>query len=152
MVNKARIIVYSGIFSIICLLITGCSFPRIIFIDNELTPDEYIALGVAYEQKGQYEEAIKAYESASKKSDIAYFYLGNVYFQKNDLRTAEKYYKKAIIKNPEHADAYNNLAWLYYIKRENLAEAQSLAEKAIELNPDKRAAYLDTLEKIREIK
>ena len=51
-----------------------------------------------------------------------------------------------------NADAYNNLAWLYYTKKENLDEAESLAAKAIELNPEKRDVYQDTLDKIRESK
>ncbi len=135
-----------------CLLISGCSFPRIIFLDDKLAPDEHIALGVAYEQKGQFEDAIKLYESASRKNPLAYFYLGNAYFQKNDLESAEKYYKKSIRNNPSHADTYNNLAWLYYVKRENLDEAESLAKKALELNPEKKEVYLDTLEKISGIR
>lgn len=143
---------FASFFIILPFLVPGCSFPRIVFLDDKLTPEEHIALGVAYEQKGQFENAIKAYHYASKRTNAAYFYLGNAYLQKNDLDKAEKYYRKAINYYPEHADAYNNLAWLYYLKRQNLAEAESLANRAIELNPDKKAVYLDTLEKIRELK
>ncbi len=135
-----------------CLLISGCAFPRIIFLDDKLLPEEHIALGVAYEQKGQFEYAIKEYESAAKKTSSAYFYLGNAYFRNNNFDRAEKYYRKSIKAQPEHADSYNNLAWLYYIKRENLTEAESLAEKAIEFNPGKKAVYSDTLEKIRGLR
>jgi tetratricopeptide (TPR) repeat protein len=151
--NKKLLWFYPASFFIILLiLVYGCSFPRIIFLDDKLSPEEHIALGVAYEQKGQLEYAIKEYESASGKTPAAYFYLGNAYFQKNDLETAEKYYRKTIKHNPDHADAHNNLAWLYYIKRQNLAEAESLANRAIELTPDKKAVYLDTLEKIRGLR
>jgi len=55
-------------------------------------------------------------------------------------------------KDKQNADACNNLAWLYYTKRENLDEAESLAMKAMELNPSKENIYGDTLEKIRELK
>lgn len=137
---------------IISLLSTGCSFPRIIFLDDKLTPEEHIALGIAYEQKGLFELAITEYEIASRRAPVAYFYLGNAYFQKNDLESAERYYKKAIRKNPGHADTYNNLAWLYYIKGENLKEAESLVEKAMKLNPEKNAVYSDTLKKIKSLR
>ncbi|MBW1796046.1 MAG: tetratricopeptide repeat protein [Deltaproteobacteria bacterium] len=51
-----------------------------------------------------------------------------------------------------NADAYNNLAWLYYVKGKNLDEAERLAQKALELNPSKKNIYSDTLEKIRGVK
>lgn len=78
--------------------------------------------------------------------------MGNVYFQKHNYKEAEYYYKKAIKKDPSNSDAYNNLAWMYFLINENLDEAEKLALKAIELNPSKMQLYLDTLNKIRELK
>jgi len=124
--------------------------PEIIVIDDPLSPEEHINLGVAYETKGEYDNAIKEYKVAAKGLPVAYLYLGNVYFRKNELAEAEKYYKKAIEKDKRNADAYNNLAWLYYKKGENLDEAESLVSRAIELDPLKRDIYQDTLEKIRD--
>ncbi len=129
----------------------GCSLPRIIVLDDPLSPEEHLNLGVAYEKNGEFESSLKEYEVAAKKLPIAYLYIGNIYFQKKEFETAESFYKKAIEKDPRNADAHNNLAWLYYVKKENLEEAQNLASKAIELNPSKAAVYKDTLEKIREI-
>lgn len=140
---------------IICLLtfiLGGCSMPRIIVLDDPLTPHEHISLGLAYENKGLLDEAIKEYKKAAKKSPDAFLYLGNAYFLKNDLDMAEKYYKKSIRERPENSDAYNNLAWIYYLKRQKLEEAEYLARKALELNPNKKEIYLDTLIKINEIK
>ncbi len=139
-----------GLLIILGLISVGCSFPRIIILEDKLKPEEHIALGIIYEQKGQLDDAIKEYEAALKKAPIAFFYLGNAYFHKNDLEKSEEYYKKAIDAIPEHADSYNNLAWLYYIKGVNLKEAESLAEKALSLNPKKEDIYLDTLDKIRK--
>ncbi len=133
------------------LLAAGCSLPRIIILDDPLTPEEHINLGVAYERKGELDNAIEEFKKASKKLPAAYLYLGNAYMQKGDLDEAESHYKKAIRKDPEIADAYNNLAWLYYTKRENLAEAEKLVLKALELNPSNEN-YKDTLNKIRELK
>lgn len=130
----------------------GCSLPKIIVLKDPLTPEEHLHLGVAYERKGELDHAIKEYKLASRKLPGAHLYLGNVYFQKNEYDEAEEYYRKAIEKDPKNADAYNNLAWLYYTKRENLGEAESLALKALELNPSKENIYRDTLEKVMEFK
>ncbi|HUO77280.1 MAG TPA: tetratricopeptide repeat protein [Thermodesulfovibrionales bacterium] len=131
------------------LLFAGCSLPRIIVLEDPLSPEEHLNLGVAYEKKGEWESAIKEYEAASKKLPMAYTYLGNVYFQKNEFQVAEEYYRKAIKKDPENADAYNNLAWLYFTKKEQLEEAEQLALKAMELNPSKKDIYQDTLDQIK---
>jgi tetratricopeptide (TPR) repeat protein len=107
---------------------------------------------VTYEQNKEFDSALKEYEKASKKLTIAYLYMGNIYFLKNEYTEAELYYRKTIDKDPKNADAYNNLAWLYYIRRENLDEAEDLTLKAIELNPLKKDIYQDTLKNIRELK
>jgi tetratricopeptide (TPR) repeat protein len=121
-------------------------------LKDPLTPEEHLNLGVAYEQKGEFDHAMKEYQLASKKLPMVYLYLGNVHFQKGEYTKAEGYYKKTIKKEPKNADAYNNLAWLYYTRRENLDEGERLVLKAIELNPAKEPIYRDTLEKIRELR
>jgi tetratricopeptide (TPR) repeat protein len=150
------------LFSVLCFLSSGCSLPRIIILDDPLTPEERINLGVAYEKKGEIDNAIEEFKKASKKLPVAYLYLGNAYMQRGSLDEAEKYYKKAIKKQPDLADAYNNLAWLYYNKakglrletediKEILEEAEGLALKSLELSPSNEN-YKDTLDKIRELK
>jgi tetratricopeptide (TPR) repeat protein len=134
------------------LWIDGCAWPRIIVLKDPLTPEEHLNLGVAYEKKGEFDSALKEYSLAAKKLPIANLYLGNVYFQKREMDQAEKYYRRAIRKEPAQADAYNNLAWLYYSKSENLDEAEKLALKAMELNPQKIQTYQDTLEKIQGLR
>jgi len=134
------------------LFFAGCSSFKIIVLKDPLTPEEHLNLGVAYEQKGELDHAIEEYQLASKKLPMAYLYLGNAHFQKNEFQKAETYYKKAIKKEPQNADAYNNLAWLYYTRRENLEEGEKLALKAIELNPAKEPLYKDTLQKIKELR
>jgi len=134
------------------LWVSGCTLPRIIVLKDPLTPEEHLNLGIAYEQNGEFEDAVKEYELAAKELPLAYLYLGNAHFQKNELHKAEKFYKKSIRKEPDNADAHNNLAWLYYVKREKLDEAEVLALRAIELNSLKIDIYSDTLERIRELK
>jgi len=142
------------LFFALCSLVVSscCSLPRIIVLDDPLTPEEHLHLGAAYEKRGELVHAIKEYNLAAEKLPLAYFYLGNVYFQKKELNEAEKYYKEAIKKDPQNADAHNNLAWLYYTKKKNLDEAKGLILKALELNPSKGDIYRDTLGKIEEFK
>lgn len=137
---------------IFALCLSACTLPNIIFLDDPLTPEEHLNLGVTYEKKGEPENAMKEYKSASNKLPLAYLYMGNIYFQKHDYEEAEYNYKKAIKKDPGNADAYNNLAWLYYLTLEKIDEAEKLALKAIELNPAKKEVYIDTLKRIREVK
>lgn len=144
--------------SILFLILPSCSLPRIVILDDPLSPEEHINLGIAYERQGLLDNAIEEYNKASKKLPIAYLYLGNAYMQKNDLEKAERYYKKSIKKSPDTADAYNNLAWLYYIKakdsldieykKELLKKAERLSLKSLEINPTNEN-YIDTLNKIR---
>ena len=58
-------------------------------------------------------------------------------------------YKKAITINPNFAEAYNNLAWIYAtspkVTFRNGQEAVSLATKACVLTKFKNASLLDTL-------
>jgi tetratricopeptide (TPR) repeat protein len=137
--------------TVFCILLS-CSFPRIIVLDDPLSPEEHLNLGVAYERKGEFDNALKEYHTASKKLPLAYLYIGNIHFQKNEYEEAERCYKKAMSKGVKNAAIYNNLAWLYYTKGENLEEAEELVLKAIEINPEKKYIYQDTLEKIRSRK
>ncbi|NWF92621.1 MAG: tetratricopeptide repeat protein [Syntrophaceae bacterium] len=126
--------------------------PRIVTVRDPLTPEEHLNLGVAYERNGELDLAIREYELALKRLPVAYLYLGNAYLLKNEFKIASDYYRKAIEKDPNNADAHNNLAWLYYLRRENLDEAENLALRALELNPQKESLYRDTLHKIQELK
>jgi len=137
---------------LVLMLFPNCSLPKIVVLKDPLTPEEHLNLGLAYEKKGLLDSAIQEYKLAAKKLTIAYLYLGNAYFLKNELSKAETFYKKMIKKDPQNGDAHNNLAWLYYTKRENLDAAEEYALRAIEFNPLKGDIYRDTLEKIRELK
>ncbi|MDJ0829377.1 MAG: tetratricopeptide repeat protein [Desulfobacterales bacterium] len=133
-------------------LMCGCSLPRIAIIEDPLTPEEHLKLGMAYEEKGDFEHAIKEYQAAVKQYPVAYFYLGNIYFKENQFDLAEKNYQKAIQKLPDNPRPLNNLAWLYYTQRKNMHEAEELARRALALAPaDEKATYRDTLDRILEV-
>ena len=151
-ISEERMIRIRLLMLTLLVIIAGCAMPRIIIYDDPLSSEEHLKLGMAYEKDGELDNAIREYKAAARKLPIAYLYLGNVHFQKNELDEAEKYYKKAIRKEAHNADAHNNLAWLYYIREENLDKAENLALRAMELDPSKRDVYMDTLEKVRELK
>lgn len=148
--NRGRqYLLFSSAAFMFLMLFCSCSLPRLYVLKDPLTPQEHLNLGVSYEQKGELDNALKEYLLASKKLPLAYLYLGNIYFLKKEWVEAEKSYKEAIQQDPWNADAYNNLAWLYYTRGENLKEAEHLAQKALKLDPSKEKVYGDTLEKIR---
>lgn len=151
--NREKISLRLSIASLcILLFFSGCHIPRIIVFKDPLKAEEHLKLGMAYEKKGEQEAAVKEYEIAAKTFNIANLYLGNIYFEKREFDQAELFYKKAIENDPILADAYNNLAWLYYIKKEKLDVAESLTLKAIEIQQTESGNYRDTLEKIRLLK
>ncbi len=88
----------------------------------------------------------KKIEADPNNPDL-YFLLANLEYEREKYYEAERLYQKTITLNPYHADAINNLAWLYSTSKEpdmyRPAEALSLALKAADLKP---APYiLDTL-------
>lgn len=129
----------------------GCSIPHINVYKDPLTAEEHYQLAMTYEQEGEYEAAVREYKAASKSIAEAYYYLGNIYFTLGEYEKAEKNYKIAIKKLPENPRSYNNLAWLYFIQKKKLKEAESLASHAVELVAEEESApYRDTLDKIRQ--
>jgi tetratricopeptide (TPR) repeat protein len=140
-----------SILAVTCCVLVSCSVPRIIVLSDPLTPEEHLNLGVIYERNGETALAAEEFRKASESLPLAYVYLGNVSFQTRSFDEAEKYYRLAMDKDPSLGDAYNNLAWLYYTKEENLDEAQALAEKAVALNPS-QPQYLDTLDKLKALR
>lgn len=132
------------------LCICSCTMPRIIVLKDPLTPEEHLDLGRVYEQKKEYDMAIKEYEAAAKKLRKANLYLANARFLNNEPDRAEALYRLIIKDDPQCADAYNNLAWLLYTQKRNLSEARELVSKAISLNPAGEDNYIDTLNKIEQ--
>ena len=138
--------------SFLLLLLSGCVLPRIVVLDDILSEEEHLKLGISYEEKGEYDLAIHEYQSALEHFPIAHLYLANIYFLRKEYLLSEKHYKEAIQRLPENPRPYNNLAWLYFTQGTKLDEAQTLAQRAIKLVPPSEAsAYLDTLQKIRDL-
>jgi tetratricopeptide (TPR) repeat protein len=133
--------------ALVSLTVSSCAIPRIIVLHDPLSPEEHINLGLAYEKKGETKNALREYLQAAKDDPVAYVYLGNICYSVGAFAEAEGYYRKAIEKKPDLADAYNNLAWLLYTRRRNPEEALTLAQKAVKLKPSD-SSYVDTLNRI----
>lgn len=129
--------------------------PKVVILNDPLSAEEHLQLGLSYEKKGLLEEAIKHYEDASESDARGFLFMGNLYLNQNKYNEAEENYIKAIRKDSNLADAYNNLAWLYCQKGEKLEEAEELVKKAIEIernNKEKIKLYENTLQQIIKLK
>lgn len=61
--------------------------------------------------------------------------IGDVYFDRNEFKSAIEYYQKAIERKPDYAEAYSNLGCVYS-KMGKMEEAARYYDKAIEYDPD----------------
>jgi len=134
------------------LFLASCSIPRIYVIEDTLSASQHNELGFIYESEGKYDLAEKEYRAAIRKQKdwpVPYFNLGNVYFKRQDLGKAEKNYREAIKRDPAHADAMNNLAYVL-CERSLGEEAERWIDKALSITA--KAEYLDTRERILSTK
>jgi tetratricopeptide (TPR) repeat protein len=138
----------SGLVAILAL-ISGCSLPRITVLHDPLSPEEHLKLGMAYENKKEYDLAATEYTTASRSLPVAYLFLGNILFVQGKYVECEQRYRQAIKELPGDPRPYNNLAWLYYTQGIKLDEAENLARRAVALAPaGGDAPYRDTLDQI----
>ena len=115
-------------------------------------PKFYNNRGIAYGEKGQYDQAISDFNKAieiNPRYEKAYSNRGIVYRLKGQYDRAISDFNKAIEINPTDAQAYNSLAWLFATAKvpgfRKGEKALVLARKACELSEWKNPEYLDTL-------
>jgi Flp pilus assembly protein TadD len=130
--------------AVLVLVLSACSMPRVVILKDPLTAGEHVDLGVAYERKGMLDLAEKEYLKAADKQDgwaVPYFNLGNIAYGKNDMKAAEKYYRKALELDKLNPDIMNNLASLLHDMGRD-EEARSLIDRALSIQ--RKDEYLDT--------
>ncbi len=134
-------------------VLSGCaSLPRIVILNDPLKAQEHADLASIYEEKGEYDLAIREGEEAMKmdsRNMKALIALGNSHLQKGNYDRAERYYKKAMKIEPKNGAILNNTAMLYLFTR-RLEEAERLAREAISTNSPHVGYYYDTLGKVYE--
>jgi tetratricopeptide (TPR) repeat protein len=99
--------------------------------------------GIAFQDKGQIDEAIKCYQKAielNKNSASAFYNLGVAFQEKGQIDKAILYYEIAIGQNQGFSEAHYNLGIAY--KEKNLFdEAIICFRRVLQLKPDNAAAY-----------
>jgi len=108
-------------------------------------PELWNYLGVAYWSKGDYENALEAYQKAlslDNNYSIVLNNLGSLYLSRfnkskssSDYQNALQHFKKAIELDPNYASAYNGLGSAYG-QAGDIDAAIYCWEKAVELKPD----------------
>lgn len=116
------------------------------------TETQYANAVVALERIGQLQSALTAYTTMLKRwpaSLTAQMGRGNTAYALKDLATAESAFRLAVQDHPESAAALNNFASVL-AERGNLAEALTVAERAVKLGGPLLAQTNETLAEIRE--
>ncbi len=128
------------------------TFEKMSFRELEFDPEAWNNLGIAYAKKGDFKQAIKAYEtglSLDNRYPELYNNMGNIYYsfglQTKDsyvFHNCFEYYKKAIEIDPQYPAPYFGLGHAY---REvgNMEGAISCWEKTLEADPNFSQAYID---------
>lgn len=94
-------------------------------------------------------EVLKAALKLNPTDGKAYYYIGNILYQKQPEFAIESW-KKAVGQNPDLAIAFRNIGWGYYRHFENIPEAISYYEKAMALT-HKEAIYYAELDALYEL-
>lgn len=98
-----------GLVIIFAAMLLSCTTVKV--QDAEKASDLNAELGLAYLQKGRYDQSlVKLRKSISLNPDnaTAYLYMAELYRQLDENEMAEKYFNKAINKDPENSSINNN--------------------------------------------
>lgn len=131
--------------------LAGCSMPRIIVLHDPLDARQHNDLGVSYEAQKEYDLALREYLKAAELApDWArpLINAGNALAAQNFWAQASDRYRDALEREPERAEAMNNLAWAL-LQQGEVAQARIWADRAVTADPGV-AAYMDTLTAVQE--
>ena len=106
----------------------------------------YLHQGLMYSKTGDYEHAVRSYKKLLKifRSDLSYYYLGVAYERLGRLYYAARQFNRAIKLNPDYAEAYNYLGYMYIDRGKKLGESIKLIKKALEIEPE-NGYFIDSL-------
>lgn len=121
-----------GVLPVIVLL-CGCSMPRIIVLNDPLDARQHNDLGVAYEQRGEFDLAGREYRRAAALDDKwarPLINRGNIAARQGAWPSAAADYREALKRQPDNGEAMNNLAWAL-LQGQRPAEALPWALQAV---------------------
>jgi len=147
---KSHLIKQSYLIFIVSFIISGCGYlpVNVLLMKDPLTAEEHNDLGVAYENEGKYELAIREYKAALKKNNemvVPLVNIGNVFLKQKNYSEAEKYYEMALRMDPYNLEAANNLASLYLIVGKEYQKALETLTSAVAYNKGFPAYAMDTM-------
>jgi len=122
--------------------------PEIIVLEDPLSADEHVALGVSYEKKGNLDLAAREYGRALKKDPSSFqarFNLGNVRLAEKRYDAAREEFLKALELRPGDPEASNNLSWAAILSGVGLEEALQRMEAVLSDAARRSPPLLDTL-------
>jgi len=106
----------------------------------------YLHQGLMFSKAGDYERAVVSYKELLKifRSDLGYYYLGVAYERSGKIYYAARQFNRAIKLNPNYAEAYNYLGYMYIDRGKKLAKSIKLIKKALEIDPE-NGYFVDSL-------
>lgn len=114
---------------------------------NPKNEGAYYSLGQGLYSIGAFPQAIDAFSHTVEISPQKYYYwsfLGKAYQGKKDYQKARDAYSKALELEPNNANNYTMLAWLYYFRLEPEKEkAFEILKKGLEKFPDNKDILFD---------
>ena len=125
---------------------------------GQAQPDQaavYVYIGLVNSYLKAFKPAIAAFEKAEalagdspKKDEILnatyYFWYGAACEREGQFQRAERLFTRCIQLDPEYAEAYNYLAYMWAEKGTKLQQALDYVRKALRINPSS-GAFIDTL-------
>jgi Flp pilus assembly protein TadD len=131
------------------LAAAGCGhLPKIIVLEDPLSAEEHVTLGVAYEHKGDLVLAAREYERALAKDKASYqarVNLGNVRLAEKRYDKARKEYLAALTLRPGDPEATNNLAWAAILSGRGQEDALRRMQAVMSTPAHRTPPLLDTL-------
>ena len=128
----------------------GCS--HLVVLHDPLTAPEHNDLGVIHEVRREPKLAAQEYRRALRLAphwSAPRVNLGNIAAADRRWGTAAKHYRRALGDSATDCDAMNNLAMALLRKRRALAEARTLAERAVACGGGNDSLYRATLAECR---
>ena len=118
-------------------------------IDSEKTleyfpsyPLPWFFAGAAYFQNKEYEKALEKLVAGkdfvvNNNALLEQFYstLGDTYNELGNYKASYKSFDKTLLLNPENTVVLNNYAYYLSLRQEDLSKAETMAEKAVSLDP-----------------